>query len=47
MSLGKISFEPEKIKMNYDAVMGVLPAKRIDSLYLTTTMGPSVKVAKK
>lgn len=47
MSLGKITFGAEKIKMNYDAVMGVLPTKRIDSIYLTTTMGPSVKVVRK
>jgi len=47
MSLGKISFGPEKIKMNYDAVMGVLPTKRIDSLCLSTTMGPSIKVVRK
>lgn len=47
MSLGKISFGSEKVKSNYDAVIGVLPFKRIDSIYLTTSMGPSVKVARK
>ena len=47
MPLGKISFGSERIKQNYDAVIGVLPFKKIVSLYLTTTMGPSIKVAKK
>lgn len=47
MPLGKISFGAERIKQNYDAVIGVLPFKKIESLYLTTTMGPSIKVAKK
>lgn len=47
MPLGKISFGGERIKQNYDAVIGVLPFKKIQSLYLTTTMGPSIKVAKK
>lgn len=47
MSLGKISFGPERIKQNHDAVISVLPFKRIESLYLTTTMGPSIKVARK
>lgn len=47
MAIGKISFGAEKIYQNYDAVVSVLPSKRIDSIYLTTTMGPSVKVARK
>jgi large subunit ribosomal protein L1 len=45
-ALGKVSFGPGKIKQNYDALISHLP-KRIDSIYLTTSMGPSVKVAKK
>lgn len=47
MPLGKISFGDERIKQNYDAIIGVLPFKKIESLYITTTMGPSIKVAKK
>ena len=47
MALGKISFGEEKIKQNYDAILGVLPFKKIETIYLTTTMGPSIKVAKK
>ena len=47
MPLGKISFGSERIKQNYDAVIGVLPFKKIESIYLASTMGPSVKVARK
>ncbi|MEI6499112.1 MAG: 50S ribosomal protein L1 [bacterium] len=46
MSLGRVSFGSEKIKLNYDAIISHLP-KRIDSIYLTTSMGPSIKVSKK
>ena len=46
MAIGKISFGKEKVQKNYEAVMSALP-KRLDSIYLTTTMGPSIKVAKK
>jgi large subunit ribosomal protein L1 len=46
MAIGKISFGSEKIYQNFQAILDHLP-KRIDSIYLTTTMGPSVKVSKK
>lgn len=46
MSIGRISFGPEKIAQNFNAILDHLP-KRIDSIYLTTSMGPSVKVTKK
>ena len=46
MAVGKISFGAEKIHSNFQAILDHLP-KRIDSIYITTTMGPSVKVAKK
>lgn len=46
MAIGRISFGAEKIQSNYQAIIDHLP-KRIDSIYLTTTMGPSVKVVKK
>jgi large subunit ribosomal protein L1 len=46
MAIGKVSFGSEKVKANYQAVIDHLP-KRIDSIYLTTTMGPSIKVVKK
>ncbi|MEK9155985.1 MAG: hypothetical protein AAB360_01620 [Patescibacteria group bacterium] len=43
MPVGKISFGPERIKQNIDALLGHLP-RRIDSLFLTTSMGPSIKM---
>jgi large subunit ribosomal protein L1 len=46
MSLGKITFGADRIKQNYQAVMDHLP-KRIDSIYLTTSMGPSIKISRK
>ena len=45
MAIGKISFGAEKVKMNYQAIVDHLP-KRIESIYITTSMGPSVRVAK-
>lgn len=45
LAIGKVSFGQEKIKQNYDALIAKLP-KRVESIYLATTMGPSVKVAK-
>ena len=47
MALGKISFGPERVHQNYEAILKALPLKKIDSIYLTTTMGPSIKVNKK
>ena len=47
MAIGKISFGAERVHQNLTALLGVLPYKKIDSIYLTTTMGPSIKVAKK
>lgn len=46
MTIGKLSFGAEKMKMNFDAIIAHLP-KRIDSIYLSTTMGPGIKVSKK
>ncbi|MDO8444257.1 MAG: hypothetical protein Q7S80_02020 [bacterium] len=46
MAIGRISFGPEKIHQNFSAIMDRLP-KRIDSIHLSTSMGPSVKVARK
>jgi len=46
MAIGRISFGPEKIHQNYAAIIDRLP-KRIDSIHLSTSMGPSVKVGRK
>lgn len=45
LPIGKISFGADKIRQNYEALLSHLP-KRLDSIYLTTTMGPSIKVFK-
>ena len=47
LPIGKISFGSEKVAQNFNALIGALPVKRIESIYITTSMGPSVKVAKK
>ena len=47
LPIGKISFGSEKVAQNFNALIGALPVKRIESIYLTTSMGPSVKVVKK
>ena len=46
MAIGKISFGAEKVKQNYQAIIDHLP-KRMDSIYITTSMGPSIKIARK
>ncbi len=46
MTIGKISFGADRMKQNFVAIIDHLP-KRIDSIYLSTTMGPGIKVAKK
>ncbi|MFA5927516.1 MAG: 50S ribosomal protein L1 [Patescibacteria group bacterium] len=43
MPIGKISFGIDRIRENYDALMSHLP-KRLESIYVSTTMGPSIKV---
>jgi len=45
LAIGKISFGAEKIYQNFEAIVNTLPKKKIDTLYLTTTMGPSIKIA--
>lgn len=47
LPLGKVSFGFDKIKLNLDSILASLPVRKIDSIYLTTTMGPSIRVAKK
>ena len=50
--IGKVSFEPEKIKENFVAFMDALKATKpatakgefIKGIYVTSTMGPSIKV---
>lgn len=52
LGIGKVSFEPAKLKLNADAVIASIKAAKpsslkgnyIKSAYLTTSMGPSIKV---
>ena len=45
MSIGKASFETQKLLENYQAVEQVLLASKIQTISLASTMGPGVKVA--
>jgi len=47
LAVGKISFGTERIHQNFSVIMGVLPYKKIESIYLSTTMGPSIRVNRK
>lgn len=46
MAIGRISFGQERIHENYAAILDKLP-KRIDSIHLSTSMGPGIRVVKK
>jgi len=46
MAIGRISFGAEKIHENYVAILDKLP-KRIESIHLSTSMGPGIRVARK
>lgn len=46
MPIGKVSFGKERIMQNFTALVEHMPT-RVDSIHLTTTMGPSVKVTRK
>jgi large subunit ribosomal protein L1 len=43
--IGKSSWEADELIGNAEAVLKAIPKNRIESLTVTTTMGPSVKVA--
>ena len=53
LGVGKVSFEPSKLKQNLEAVLSAIQAARppsvkgpyIKSVYLSTTMGPSIKLS--
>lgn len=47
MVIGKVSTEDAKIKENFDALLAAMPSNKVVSVYLTTTMGPSVPVKTK
>ena len=44
LAIAKASFGKEKIQENLMVFLKVLPKNKVQSLFLTTTMGPSVKI---
>jgi large subunit ribosomal protein L1 len=44
LAIAKASFGKEKIKENLLAFTRILPKNKVTALYLTTSMGPSVKL---
>jgi len=45
-AIGKLSWPSEKLKENLLALFSVLPHNKLGRLWLTTTMGPSIRIAK-
>lgn len=43
--VGKVSWPTVKIKQNIEAILQTVPSNRIDSISLSATMGPGIKVA--
>lgn len=44
LGIAKASWDKEKIKENLATIIKILPKNKISTLYLTSTMGPSVKM---
>jgi len=44
LAIAKASFGKEKIKDNLQAFLKILPKNKVTGIYLTSTMGPSVKL---
>lgn len=44
LSIGRVSFEHDKLKENLDAALAAVPIGKVLSAHLTTSMGPSVKI---
>jgi len=47
MGISKIKTDKELVKQNIEALLTQFPTPRIDSIYLATTMGPSLKITLK
>jgi len=45
-AIGKLSWPAEKLKENLLALLSALPQNKLGRLWLTTTMGPSIRIAK-
>lgn len=44
-AIGKVSFDSAKLVLNLDTLLAALPAPKIESITLSATMGPGIKVA--
>jgi len=44
ISIGRVSFEHDKLKENLDASLAAVPIGKVLSAHLTTSMGPSIKI---
>jgi large subunit ribosomal protein L1 len=44
MSIGRVSFSNEQLLENYEAIQHLLSSQKIQSISLSTTMGPGIKV---
>jgi len=44
ISIGRVSFERDKLKENLDAVLAAVPIGKVLSAHLTTSMGPSIRI---
>lgn len=44
ISLGRVSFDHDKLKENLDAVLAAVPIGKVLSAHLTTSMGPSIRI---
>jgi len=44
ISIGRVSFDHEKLKQNLDAALAAVPVGKVLSAHLTTSMGPSIKI---
>ncbi|MDE2588817.1 MAG: 50S ribosomal protein L1, partial [Patescibacteria group bacterium] len=44
VAVGKMSFGPEKLAQNISAFIGVLESGKVKSIFLKSTMSPSVKL---
>lgn len=47
LAIAKAKTDNAKIKENVETILSQFPANRIDSAYITTTMGPSIKIKTK
>ena len=45
LAVGKVSHENKKINENIESLLAAMPASKLDSAYLATSMGPSIRIS--